>query len=305
MITLNELKKIIYNDTVAPRNIKFLTTFLPSDLYNNPYQELNINLINSEYKSIAGWLSYLMNGKTSLHDKKNITRSGVERVRNQMLSIILKDQDILNAMEINCKNFITQYPIETNPLIYLIKNDPEINDSIKEHLEKCINTDLPHGLTLLFLCALLPNHIQKLTNLKYWQNSHLLTNIHLNHSQYNTVLSLQKQLGNLINVVRDSCGLGEEIDNCCLNQLMEFDNTLRIHALDVPPDIYQQFSNLLNLANCIYYQLYNPLNPSCTPATLFACKLQKIIELQQAYDSFCRDLNEIVVSEEKEPLPHK
>lgn len=300
MITLNEVKKIIYNDTVAPRNIKFLTTFLPSNLYNNPEQELNINLINSEYKSIAGWLSYLMNGKTSLHDKRKITRSGVERVRNQMLSIILKDQDIINAIEINCKNFILQHPIAPNSLISLIKNDPEINETIMAHLERCINIDLPHGLTLLFLCALLPNHIQKLTNLKYWQNPHPLTNISLNRLQYNTVLSLQKQLGNLINVVRDCCGLGEEIDDCCLNQLMAFDNKLRIHALDVPSDIYQHFVNLLNLANCIYYQLYKPLSPSCTPTTIFACKLQKIIELQQAYDSFCRNLSEIIISDEKE-----
>lgn len=301
MITLNELKKIIYYDTVAPRNIEFLTTFLPSNLYNNPDQELNINLVNSEYESIAGWLSHLMNGKTSSHDKRKSIKSGVERVRNQMLSIILKDQDICNDLEINCKNFIMQYPIEPSSLINLIKNAPEISEPIKTHLENCVNINLPHGLTLLFLCALLPNHIQKLTNLKYWQNSHPLTNIRLNRSQYNTVLSLQKQLGDLINVIRDSCGLGEETDNCCLNQLIKFDDTLRIHALDIPSNIYQHFIDLLNLANCIYYQLYNPLNSSSTPATIFAYKLQKIIVLQQTYDLFCKDLNEIIISEEKEP----
>lgn len=300
MITLKELKKIMYNDITAPRNIAFLTTFLPANLYNNPNPKLNINLIDSEYKTIAGWLSYLMNGKTALHDKEKIIRSGVERVRNQMLSIVLKEQDTFNAIEANCKNFISQHPIDQNSLITLIRNDSEIEELIKEHLEKCVKVYLPHGLTLLFVCALLPNHIQTLTNLKYWENPNPLTCIRLNRSQYDIVLSLQKQLGSLINALRESCGLGEEIDNNCLNKLLEFDATLRIHALDIPHDIHQWFNHLLDSANSIYYQLDNPSDPSSTSATIFAYNLQKIIKLQQAYDSFCSRITEIIISEKKE-----
>lgn len=292
MVTLKELKKILYKNTLKVDAIPFLTTFLPDMLCNNPDGNLNIHLINSHYQDIAGWLSHLMNGKTSSNDKK-ATKSGVERVRKQMLSIILENENLIYDIETNFKDFTEQFPIDLQDLQYLIDDDSQMDEDLKSHFYKCLHKHMPHGLTLLFLYGLFPNHIQKLTHLKSWKTPNCLPKLSKKSKTYSIVLNLQQKLNNLIYTIRETCGLGEESDDCCLNQISEFESLLQYYRLEIPDYIYNHFCDIFKSINDIYYHLYHLPNTNCTYATLLAYDLQQIVKLEESYHSFCQDLNEI------------
>ena len=276
MFTLNNLKKIIYSNTASPRNITFLTTFMPLALYANSDPNLNIHLTDSDYGSVSSWLSNLMNGKTKLNGNIRVSKSGVERVRKQLLSILLNDETIIYDMEMNFRAFINLSPIDLSDLVFLIQNDPEINDNTKNHLILCLHGSISHGLSLIFICALLPDHIEQITKLKAWHSIHSFCRIPRNSPLHTIILDLQENLTKLLNTIKESCGWDEEKDNCCLEQINEFDSLLKLYFLKLPKDIYSAFNNILESAKNIYYKLYKYPYDECSYPTKFVYNLEQI-----------------------------
>lgn len=290
MITLKELKKALYKDLPFIRNKDFLTVFFPEPLYYNKNDQFNIDFKDASYQKIAPCLSHLMNGKISDKTDKTTTKNGTERIRNQMLSIIRDNDDIFHAIEINCKNFIENNCIDKNIFNELIETLDNDMSWLKKHFYHCLELCPSHGLTLLLLYALLPNHVNALTHLKNWEKSSLPAS--LSHKQKDNVISLQQDLSKLINILKESYGTVKENDNSYLNQKTTFEASLEYHRLELPSDIRQDFSNLLKAANDIYFHLYKSPAPPYDYPTIFGCQLEKLIQLENNYISFCQKLAE-------------
>lgn len=294
MFTLTEIKKIIYLNTTSPRNIPFLTTFMPSVLYANPNPNLNIHLTDCDYESIGSWLSNLMNGKTKSNGNLRVSRSGVDRVRKQLFSILLKEENIIHDMEINFRTFINHSSINLPDLEQLVQDASDMDIETKNHLISCLHNSASHGLSLLFLCALLPDYTGQLTKLKGWYSIYSFTRIPRNSQLHIDILNLQENLTKLLSTLKENFGLDEEQENSCLDQLNRFDSLLNLYILKLPPDIHTAFKNMLESAKTIYYEIYNNSNISSSYPTRFVYNLQQIAKLQQNYNLLCQGLSEAI-----------
>lgn len=292
MITLKKIKNILYKELPSINNKEFLKTFFPKTLYDNENPQFNTGLDKDDYQDIASWLSHLMNGKTSEKDNSSV-KSGVERVRNQMICIIRDNDDIFFAIESNCKNFIEKNSINKNIFYELVENEEISDSSLKEHFYKCLKLYPAHGLTLLLLYALLPNHVDTLCHLDGWKKSSFLAPISCEQKMY--VISLQQDLRTLIDILKKSYGMVKDNDDSYLNLMENFESSLEHHIFELPSDIYQQFKSLFKISNDIYFQLYKFPDSPCSYSTTFAYQLKKLIQLENAYNSFLQELTERII----------
>lgn len=296
MLTLKYLEKIMYSNTsVSPSShIKYLSTFLPDSLYNNSDSNLNIGLTSSIYENTRGWLSHLMNSR---YGTKSTIKSGVERVRKQLISIILDNPNLCYELESNFEQFIQKVTIDKNLIIKLIEGDSNLDSSVQKHLESCIKNNLSHGLTLTFLCALLPNHISSLQSIKIWTTPHPLSGYDLSNKQHQIIHDLLHDLASLINSIKKSCVYYQDYSEDCFNSLQTLDSDLISYKPDLPPEIYEYFHDLYDLSSCIYLQLFNISSNSYTD--LYVCSIEKAIELEQSYNLLCSFY--INITSKKEP----